>query len=310
MFAGFTSTPMPGETLEGGENGEIQNPYYNPGFEDMAEDLAGEVADEGKPTIPETEPQLQQAQQEGAGDNGYDSTAPPTEDDEKPDNAITDTFGAEWDKGDSATSIADQQQHIQQNYTDGAIEQASQYLEATAEEAIQHANTDFEGDDERTAQQQEDQQIKNVSEAITAQAMVANIEAQKTAEAVALGDTDESEHAAKLAEAQSKIEQLASAGYISVQDAGTQEIADRAKQAIAEAQDISRTAAQQVEQTRANVAEAQAEAQEAADAQAAANGTDSPELNFNNLDDTLDDEQKKKITDAYVADNSNAPERE
>ena len=310
MFAGFTSTPMPGETGESvGEDGEIQNPYYNPGFENLADDDAAESGEE-EPTIPETEPQLQQAQAESGAADNYDAGTPPTEDNKKPDNAITETFGAEWDKGTSAVSIEDQQQHIEQNYADGAVEQAAELLQPAAEEAIQHANTDFEDNEDRSAQEQEDQENKNIAEAITAQAMIVNQEAQATSEAIALGSATEQEHAAKLQKAQEQIDQLASAGRIAVQDASSLEIAGRVNSAIAEAEAISDTATQQVEQTRANVEAAQEEAQEMADAHAEATGEDHQDLNFENLDDELSDDQKENIVDALVAENPNAPERE
>ena len=306
MIAGFTSTPMPGETLESAENGEIQNPYYNAGFENLADDLS--ETDEQEPTIPETEPQLMQTQQETQG-NGYDSSTAPTEDANKPDNAITESFGQEWDKGNTMTSIRDQQQHIEQSYADGAINQANQYLHNTAQEAIRHANTDFEDNDERTAQEQENQEIKNIAEAITGQAMAANIEAQRASEAIALGDTEQDEHLAKLQEAQTNIEQLASAGYIAIQDAGSAEIATRARQAITEAQDISRTATEQVKQTRTNVEEAQREVQKEADRRAEKAGAAAERVDFTNLDDTLPQDQQDAIIDAMVADNYNAPEQ-
>jgi len=314
MYGAFYSDPMPGEKKfengEGGENGEseeIQNPYYNAGFENLAESDETGTGEE-EPVIPETEPQLQQAQAEGAKEP--EDATPPTEDDEKPDNAVTDTFTDEWAKGTAGVSIKDQQQHIEQAYADGAVEQAANLLAPTTAEAIQQANTEFGDSDEKSAQQREDQEIKNVAETITAQAMVINNEAAATSEAIALGADDEAEHAAKLEKAQMTVEQLDSAGNIAVQDASSPEMQARMKQTLAEARAISEAATQQVEQTKANVEAAQQEAQEAADQAAEAEGKDKTDLSFEDLDDKLDDEQKDTIIDTLVADNPNMPKHE
>lgn len=314
MYGAFYSDPMPGEKKfengEGGENGEseeIQNPYYDAGFENLAESDEVDTSEE-EPVIPETEPQLQQAQDESTKEP-EDST-PPTEDDEKPDNAVTNTFANEWEKGAAGVSIKDQQQHIEQVYADGAVEQAADLLTPTTAEAIQQANTEFEDSDEKTAQERKDQEIKNIAESITAQAMVINDEATATSEAIALGADDETEHAAKLEKAQITVEQLASAGDIAVQDASNPDMQARMKQTLAEARAISEAATQQVAQTRANVEAAQQEAQEIADQVAEAEGKDKIDLSFEDLDDKLDDEQKDTIIDALVANNPNMPKHE
>lgn len=313
MIAGFTSTPMPGETLEHGENGEIQNPYYNPGFEDLTE------TDEDDPTIPETEPQLQQVQAEAQGDEDLAGISP-TEDSEKPDNAITDSFGSEWDKGTASISIADQQQSINANYADGAVRQAADLLRPQTEEAIMHANSDFQDTDERTAQEQEDQEIKNVAESLTAQAMLVTDEAQAASEGIALGDTEAEEHVAEAQRAAETIDALTSAGIIAAQDASTEEISQRLKSTAAEATAMAEAAQEQIETTRNNVEQAQNEAEEMAketqqqaaeNSEAAQTAGNTAEANpeaqatpvFENLDDTLNDDQREVIIDAMVANN-------
>ena len=315
VYGAFYSDPMPGENKErGGENkeseegAENQNPYWNPGFEHL-EDGGEDGTGEEEPTIPETEPQLQQVQAESAAEEPEDNT-PPTGDDEKPDNAVTDTFTNEWEKGTAGVSIQDQQQHIEQAYTDGAVQQAADLLAPTTTEAIQHANTEFGDSDEQSAQQREDQEIKNVAGTITAQAMLVNQEASATSEAIALGADDEAEHAAKLEQAQATVDQLASAGDIAVQDASSPEIQARTKETLAEARAIVDAATEQVEQTRANVEAAQQEAQDAADEAAEAEGKEKVDLSFEDLDEKLDDDQKETIIDAMVADNPNMPKHE
>ena len=317
MIAGFTSTPMPGETLESAENGEIQNPYYNAGFENLADDLS--ETDEQEPTIPETEPQLQQVQAEADSDTELASTAP-TEDEKKPDNAITDSFGDEWNKGTASISIADQHQSINANYADGAVRQAADLLRPQTEEAIMHANSDFQDTGERSAQEQEDQEIKNMAESLTAQAMLVTDEAQAASEGIALGDSEADEHVAEAQRATETIDALASAGFIAMQDASTEEISQRLKSTVAEATAMAEAAQEQIETTRNNVEQAQNEAEEMAketQQQAAENSEatqpagNTAEANpetpampvFENLGDTLDDDQRETIIDAMVADN-------